>query len=202
MAAQPKIVPYLDIPLQHVTPRILKAMGRPEKPDKVAALLARLREVIPGIVFRTTMLTGFPGEDEEDHRAMLDFMAAQRFEWLGAFTYSPEEGSPAASMKPKVPAAVARRRREAVMELQAGITETFNRRREGARELVLVEEFEEETGLWKGRSRSEAPEVDGMILIEGRPELQPGQFVTVELTRADIYDMYARVLKDSPECVS
>lgn len=202
MAAQPKIVPYLDIPLQHVSPRILKAMGRPEKPDKVAALLARLREVIPGIVFRTTMLTGFPGEDEEDHRAMLDFMAAQRFEWLGAFTYSPEEGSPAASMKPKVPAAVARRRREAVMELQAGITETFNRRREGARELVLVEEFEEETGLWKGRSRSEAPEVDGMILIEGRPELQPGQFVTVELTRADIYDMYARVLKDSPECVS
>ena len=202
MAAQPKIVPYLDIPLQHVSPRILKAMGRPEKPDKVAALLARLRRKVPGIVFRTTMLTGFPGEDEEDHRAMLEFMAAQRFEWLGAFTYSPEEGSPAASMKPKVPAAVARRRRDAVMELQAGITETFNRRREGAKELVLVEEFEEETGLWKGRSRSEAPEVDGMILIEGRPELQPGQFVTVDLIRADVYDMYARVLKDSPVCVS
>lgn len=198
MAAQPKIVPYLDIPLQHVSPRILKAMGRPEKADKIASLLARLRKAVPGIVFRTTMLTGFPGETEEDHQAMLYFMAAQRFEWLGAFTYSPEEGSPAASMRPKVPAVVARKRRDAVMELQAGITEAFNRGREDVRELVLVEEFEEETGLWKGRSRSEAPEVDGMILIEGGPELRPGQFVTVELTRADLYDMYARVLKDSP----
>lgn len=85
------------------------------------------------------------------------------------------------------------------MELQAGITEAFNRGREGTREVVLVEEFEEETGLWKGRSRSEAPEVDGMILIEGRPELQPGQFVTVELIRADVYDMYARVFDQALE---
>lgn len=194
MAAQPKIVPYLDIPLQHVSPRILKAMGRPEKANKVTALLARLRRMVPGIVFRTTMLTGFPGEDEEDHQAMLDFMATQRFEWLGAFTYSAEEGSAAASMKPKVPAGVAQRRRDAVMELQAGITDAFNKGREGTTELVLLEEFEEETGLWKGRSRSEAPEVDGMILVEGRTELQPGQFVTVELTRADLYDMYASIL--------
>ncbi|NLV46248.1 MAG: 30S ribosomal protein S12 methylthiotransferase RimO [Candidatus Hydrogenedentes bacterium] len=193
MVAQSKIAPYLDIPLQHVSPPVLKAMGRPEKARDVAALLGRLRREIPGMVLRTTMLVGFPGETEEDHQAMLKFIEEQHFEWLGAFTYSAEEGSPAARMKGHVPGPVARRRREAVMALQAEITEAFNQRREGHEDRVLIEEFDREMGLWKGRSRAEAPEVDGAVYVEADPSLASGIFVRVRMTRADGYDIHARV---------
>lgn len=193
MVAQPKIAPYLDMPLQHVSPPILKAMGRPEKARDVAALLSRLRKEIPSIVLRTTMLVGFPGETEEDHQLMLKFIEEQRFEWLGAFTYSAEEGSPAARMRGRISGTVARRRREAVMELQAEITEQFNQRREGSGDLVLIEEFDRELGLWKGRSRAEAPEVDGAVYIQANPNLASGSFVRVKMTRADGYDIHARV---------
>lgn len=194
MIAQPKIAPYLDIPLQHISPPVLKAMGRPEKARDVAALLRRLREEIPGLVLRTTMLTGFPGEGEGDHQAMLQFITEHAFEWLGAFTFSPEEGSPAARMKGRVAPSLARRRREAVMELQAGITERFNKNREGSEALVLVEEFDPEMGLWKGRSRAEAPDVDGMVLVKSDVPLQPGQFVRVKLTEAVLYDIRGEVI--------
>ena len=192
LAGQPKIVPYLDIPLQHSSPTVLKAMGRRENPEAIRALIARLRAAIPGLVLRTTMMTGFPGETEKDHRHMLAFIRELSFQWLGAFTYSPEEGSPAAAMKPQVSKKVAQRRYDAVMQAQAEITEAFNEKRAGTRTTVLVEEYDAEMGLWKARSAAEAPDVDGAIYLETENPLKPGQFLNVLFTRATLYDMYAR----------
>ncbi|HQN00929.1 MAG TPA: 30S ribosomal protein S12 methylthiotransferase RimO [Candidatus Hydrogenedentes bacterium] len=197
LAGQPKIVPYLDIPLQHVSPAMLRAMGRPEKTTYVSDLLDKLRSRVPGIVVRTTMMVGFPGETEADHCAMLDFIRAQSFPWLGAFVYSPEEDTPAASLTHRVPKRTARRRYDAVMQAQAEITERFNQLRIGSTERVLIEGYDADMGLWKGRSRAEAPEVDGMILSEHDGELVPGQFVQVEITRAEVYDVYGRVVEIS-----
>ncbi len=197
LAGQPKIVPYLDLPLQHVSPTVLQAMGRPEKTGYVVALLDKLRRTVPGIVLRTTMMVGFPGETEADHRAMLDFIHAQSFPWLGAFVYSPEEDTPAARLTHRVPKGTARRRYDAVMQTQSSITEAFNRMRTGGTERVLVEDYDEETDTWKGRSHAEAPEVDGMVFIEHEGELTPGQFVQARITRAEVYDVYGRVVRDS-----
>lgn len=195
LACQPKIVPYLDLPLQHVSPAVLKAMGRPEKTTYVANLLDKLRSKVPGIVLRTTMMVGFPGETEADHHAMLDFIHAQSFPWLGAFLYSPEEDTPAASLKNRVPKRIAQQRFDTVMQAQAEITGRFNQLRVGTTERVLIEGYDADMELWKGRSRAEAPEVDGMILIEHDGELVPGQFVQVEVTRAEVYDVYGRIEK-------
>ncbi len=193
LACQPKVVPYLDIPLQHVSPTVLQAMGRPEKTGQVVALLNKLRRTAPGIVLRTTMMVGFPGESVADHRAMLDFIQAQAFPWLGAFLYSPEEDTPAATLKRRVSKHIAQQRYDAVMLAQSAITETFNKKRIGGMELVLVEDYDEEMGIWKGRSHAEAPEVDGMVLIEHDGELAPGQFVQVRITRSEVYDVYGRL---------
>ena len=196
LAGQPKITPYLDIPLQHVSPAILRAMGRPEKTTYVLGLLDKLRSRVPGIVVRTTMMVGFPGETEADHRAMLDFIHTQAFPWLGAFIYSPEEDTPASSLKRRASKRIAQQRHDAVMQAQAAITERFNQGRVGTVEQVLVEGYDADMGLWKGRSRAEAPEVDGMILIEHDGELETGRMVQVRLTRAEVYDMYGRVEKE------
>ena len=138
------------------------------------------------------MMTGFPGETEKDHRHMLAFIRELSFQWLGAFTYSPEEGSPAAAMKPQVSKKVAQRRYDAVMQAQAEITEAFNEKRAGTRTTVLVEEYDAEMGLWKARSAAEAPEVDGAIYLETEKPLKPGQFLNAVFTRAALYDMYVQ----------
>jgi len=197
LAGQPKVVPYLDIPLQHVSPAMLRAMGRPEKTTYVADLLDKVRSKVPGIVVRTTMMVGFPGETDADHHAMLDFIQAQSFPWLGAFVYSPEEDTPAASLKNRVPKRIAQQRFDTIMQTQAAITEQFNQMRIGTMDQVLIEGYDADMGIWKGRSRAEAPEVDGMMLIEHDGPLTPGQFIQARITRAEVYDVYGRVVRDS-----
>ena len=195
LATQPKIVPYLDIPLQHVSPAILKAMRRPAPEQNIAALIARLQQAIPGITLRTTMMVGFPGETEEDHQQMLDAVREIGFEWLGAFLFCPEEGTPAAMMADGVPEEIARERYEALMELQAEITANYNLQREGRHVRVLVEGYEEDLNAWTARSAAEAPEVDGAILIYPDPAIRQGEFVDVELLQASMYDVTARVIR-------
>lgn len=129
---------------------------------------------------------------------MLDMMERLAFEWLGAFIFSPEEGAPASTMPNQVSRRTATRRHEAVMQLQADITERFNQRREGRQALALVEEFDAASGVWKGRGMSEAPEVDGCLLIQPDARLRTGQFTTVTLERAALYDMNAVVYPSSP----
>ncbi len=194
LATQPKIVPYLDIPLQHVSPAVLKAMKRPAPEQDIKALVHKLRSAIPSLTLRTTMIVGFPGETESDHEAMLDTVREIGFEWLGAFQYCPEEGTPAASMPNQAPHEVVRDRYEALMELQAEITAAFNVNREGTRTRVLVEGYDNDLNAWTARSAAEAPEVDGAILIHAHPAIRQGAFVDVELRRASMYDITAVVV--------
>ncbi len=191
IASQPKIAPYLDIPLQHTAPRMLRAMGRPAANLDLPAFVARLRAAVPGLVLRTTMMVGFPGEGPSDHRHMLETMAALRFEWLGAFIFCPEEGAPAAALPKQVGKRTARARYDAVMETQAEITASFNEERQGRQTRVLVERFDEVRGLWQARSVAEAPEVDGAIFLKPHPKLRPGRFCMATLTQADLYDCLA-----------
>jgi ribosomal protein S12 methylthiotransferase len=170
-------------------------MRRPAPEQNIAALIARLRKAIPGITLRTTMMVGFPGETEEDHQQMLDAVREIGFEWLGAFLFCPEEGTPAAMMADGVPEEIARERYEALMELQAEITANYNLQREGRHVRVLVEGYEEDLNAWTARSAAEAPEVDGAILIYPDPAIRQGEFVDVELLQASMYDVTARVIR-------
>lgn len=192
MAAEPKIVPYLDLPLQHLDPEMLRRMKRPSHDADPAALVRRLRDVIPGITLRTTMLAGFPGETPAEHRRMLDGLRELAFEWLGAFQFSPEEDTVAAQLPRQVSPRTRKKRWHAIMALQTEITAAHNQARIGKRTRVLVEEYDTAGGCWTGRSPAEAPEVDGSVFIESPRPLVPGQFLDVEITRADIYDVYAR----------
>ena len=193
LATQSKIVPYLDIPLQHVSPPILKAMLRPAPDQDIAALITRLRNAIPGLAVRTTMMVGFPGETDEDHQIMLDTVQKIGFQWLGAFQFCPEEGTVAATMLHAVPEKIVQERYETLMELQAEITADFNTRREGNHVRVLVEVYDEDLNAWTARSAAEAPEVDGAILIYPHPDIQQGEFIEVVLLEASLYDITARV---------
>ncbi len=198
IASQPKIAPYLDIPLQHTSPRILRAMGRPAAAMDIAALIRRLRAAIPNLTLRTTMMVGFPGETIKDHRHMLNMMEQLAFEWLGAFIFSPEEDTPAAMMAGQLSRRAARRRYEAVMRIQADITEAFNTRRKGETTLALIEHYDADLRVWRGRSVSEAPEVDGGLLIRPDARLRPGIFIKVRIERAALYDATAVVYPPIP----
>ncbi|MCK5862973.1 MAG: MiaB/RimO family radical SAM methylthiotransferase, partial [Candidatus Hydrogenedentes bacterium] len=195
LATQEKIVPYLDIPLQHVSPPILKAMRRPTPNQDITALIIKLRNTLPGLTVRTTMMVGFPGETEQDHQAMLDAVQKIGFEWLGAFTFCPEESTAAAAMKNAVPEEIAQERHETLMEIQAEITAGYNAHREGKRVRVLVEEYDDDLKAWTARSAAEAPEVDGAILIHPHPTIQQGEFLEVELLQASLYDITAQVIQ-------
>lgn len=192
MAEQPKIVPYLDIPLQHFDLEVLQAMRRPSRALDAARLVERIRAAVPGITLRTTMIVGFPGETARAHRRMLEGIEALRFERLGAFMYSREEDT-AASMAPRqVGEATKVRRWNAVMDAQAAIAAEWCAGRIGSIERVLIEGYDEGRGQYFGRGVSEAPEADGAVYVESSGALQTGSFVDVEITEAEIHDVVGR----------
>jgi len=193
MASEPKIVPYLDVPLQHLDPEILRRMRRPFANVNPRRLVDRLRGAVPGIAIRTTMIVGFPGETSAQHRRMLDGIRDLRFDWLGAFPYSNEPDTPAASAPRQVGKAVRQKRWENVMAVQAEISEEIHRARIGGVERVLVEGYDENRKSWVGRSGREAPEVDGLVLLQSARKLRSGQFVNVQITGSDVYDVTGRV---------
>ncbi len=195
MASEPKIVPYLDVPLQHLDPDVLRQMRRPGHDLDIAAFVARLRVAIPGIAIRTTMLVGFPGETPAAHRRMLDGIRRLRFDRLGAFEYSEEEGTAAAEASRRVGAKTRAKRREAVMQAQASIAEALNRERVGTRVRVLIEEYDAAQEVWIGRSAAEAPEVDGCVYAASPKPLGVGCFVEVRIVKADVYDVYAEAIE-------
>ena len=194
MATEPKVVPYIDMPLQHLDGDMLRRMRRPSLDANTVEVIARLRAAVPDIAIRTTMIVGFPGESRQAHITMLDTMKELQFNWLGAFQYSPEEGTPAEAMDRQVTKATKERRWKAVMETQGLITEAWNQSRVGAKTRVLVERFDEMRRCWVGRSPHEAPEVDGSVCIESDEALAPGTFVDVEIVEADVYDVIAEPL--------
>jgi ribosomal protein S12 methylthiotransferase len=207
MAGEPKIVKYLDMPLQHSSDRLLRAMKRGRDSRFLRELLGKLRARVPGLALRTSLIVGLPGETEEEFQELLAFVEEQRFERLGVFEYSREEGTSAAAMADQVPETVKRARFEAVMARQRAIAAAHQRAWIGRRVEVLVEGASEESEhLLAGRTSQQAPEIDGItylneIAIPGQEgsAVYPGEIVTAEVTDAADYDLVARVVaRESP----
>ena len=185
IASLPKCAKYLDLPLQHINDRLLKAMNRRGDSQMIKRLLSGCRQ--RGIIVRTTMIVGFPGETEEEFEELLDFVKETRFDRLGAFAYSPEENTPAAAMPDQIDEAVKQERLDRLMTLQQEISAKVMQARVGETCEVLVEGFRH--GRYYGRSLMEAPEMDGKVLFTSQKKLRPGEYVTVHITGASEYDL-------------
>jgi ribosomal protein S12 methylthiotransferase len=198
LAEEPKAVKYLDMPLQHASRNVLKLMKRGGSRESLERLIQRVRARVPGIAVRTTFITGFPGETEEDFAELQAFIKNVEFDRVGVFTYSDEEGTPAFDLPGKVDGRAARDRRAKLMRAQSRISLKRNRARVGDTVRVLFEGASEETDLlWQGRMETQAPEIDGCVLINDAPEgfaPEPGQFVNVEITEAQQYDLVGRIV--------
>lgn len=186
IAALPKVAPYVDLPLQHIDGPLLKRMNRRGSPEWIKSRISACKA--RGLTTRTTMIVGFPGETEEAFRELLQFVKEARFDRLGAFTYSPEEGTPGAEMPDQVDEQVKQRRLDELMTLQQGISLEENTARVGEICEVLCEGAEE--GMYVGRSIREAPESDGVIRFTAAREVAPGEYLNVKITGADAYDLF------------
>jgi ribosomal protein S12 methylthiotransferase len=202
IASEPKAVKYLDMPLQHASQNILRLMKRGGNRESLERLISRVRAKVPDIAVRTTFITGFPGETDEDFDELLAFVRNVGFERVGVFTYSDEEGTPAFQLPDKVDKRTAARRRDRLMKEQSRISAAKNRDRVGQRYRVLFEGESEESGLlWQGRLEGQAPEIDGCVLINDAPESttpMAGDFVTVEITEAHEYDLVGHIVVVEP----
>ena len=180
MAQEPKIVKYLDIPIQHCNSKILKLMNRRGDGEFLRSLFAKLRSRIPGLVIRTSIITGLPGEGEEEFEELCQFLREQRLERVGAFAFSPEEGTPAAQME-YPDAEVAQKRAEIVEMIQSGIMDDYNASMMGKTMEILVDGYDEEMEQFFGRTYADSPEIDGKVWIASEEPLQEGEFVTVKI---------------------
>ena len=194
IASQPRLIPYLDMPLQHGSDRVLARMRRPERQATVRQRVRWLRDSIDDLTLRTTVIVGFPGETEEDVRIMMEFLEEMRFDRVGAFTYSIEEGTAAAAMPDQVPEEVKAERLDRVMEHQRDLSLESNLQRVGTRAKVLVDELTpDQPGRGAvGRTQGQAPEVDGRTFLTGARGIAPGDIVDVEIVDADDYDLTGR----------
>ena len=181
IAQQEKIVKYLDIPLQHASKRILRAMRRPGDRQSLTALIQKLREHIPGVVLRTSLIVGLPGETEEEFAELCEFLQEVRIERAGVFEFSPEEGTAAAEMPDQIAEEIKERRRLIVEELQSGVMDEYNLSRIHEEMQVLCEGFEEDTGLYYGRTYADSVEVDGKVWFASKEPCQAGDFVQVRI---------------------
>lgn len=191
MAREPRIVPYLDMPIQHGADAVLKRMRRPERRATIRERVKWLREAVPDLALRTTVIVGFPGESEADFEALLELLEEIRFDHVGAFAYSREEGTPAAEMPDDVPADVKRERLERLEDVQRAITLERNEAQVGRELVVLVDRAasEDGAGVAVGRSARDAVEVDGVVLIHGAADVRAGEFVRVRVTGADEHEL-------------
>ncbi len=189
-ASEDKVVKYLDLPLQHASGKVLKRMNRRGDREKLTALINKLRERIPGIVLRSTFIAGFPGETEEDFTELAEFVKDMEFDRMGCFAYSQEEGTPAARMKEQLDEETKEERARIIMESQMDIMDRINRRHIGKVLEVMVDGYDEEQECYFGRSYMDAPDVDGFVYFSSDKELNPGDFVTVEIEDAIDADLY------------
>lgn len=182
IAHEEKICKYIDMPIQHCNDTVLKAMNRRETKDGLRALYKKMREIIPGLVLRTSLITGLPYEDEAAFDELCDFLREVQIPRAGAFPYSPEEGTPAAAMPNRVDTAEAQHRAELVAEVQSRVMDAFNESRLGDVTEVLCDGFDEQSMLFVGRSYAESPDIDGRIYFSAEREVRAGEFVPVRLT--------------------
>ena len=194
IAEQPKVVKYMDIPVQHASGAVLEAMHRPGDRDSLTALFKHIRQTVPDMVLRTTVMTGFPGETEEDFTALCEFVQEVRFEHLGCFAYSAEEGTMAASMPNQVPQEIKEHRRDIVMQEQERIAQEWLESQIGKTVTVLTESFDRYAECWFGRTAADAPDIDGKVFFTAE-NVQPGDMVSVRITDCMDWDLIG-------ECVS
>lgn len=185
------VLPYLDMPLQHAHPRILKAMRRPGNMERQLERIEKWREEVPDLTLRSTFIVGFPGETDEEFEALLEFIRAARLDRVGCFQYSPVEGAVANTLAPQVPDEVKQARWEAFMETQQVISAEKMQTKVGQTLEVLVDEVDEEGAI--ARSKADAPEIDGVVLIRDGQHLQPGARVNVRIEAADAYDLWGHL---------
>jgi len=197
IASEERVVKYVDMPLQHASESVLKRMKRPTGKGNLLGMVERVRDRVPGVAFRTTFIVGFPGETEDDFKQLTTFVEQAEFDHLGVFTYSDEDGTAAFDLDGRVPAKVKKARQSELMRIQKRISLRRNKARVGSRVEVLVEGPHPETDLLlAGRLASQAPEIDGSVLISDPGENPPGrgEFVMAEITRAHAYDLEVRVV--------
>ena len=200
IASEDKICKYVDLPLQHAHNSVLRNMHRPDTREQIEALLKKIRERIPGVTIRSTFIVGFPGETAAQSQTLRDFIAAQRFDKVGVFTYSREEDTPAYNMPNQVPEDIMQERYHDLMSLQCKISEEMNQALEGKTLEVLVEgRDEEQQNIAYGRSYREAPEVDGQVYIENDTDSQPGDIVKVRIVQGFTYDIVGERVDDETE---
>ncbi len=199
MASNAKICKYLDIPIQHASDKVLKAMGRRSSNRALTELLEKIRSKLPEAVIRTTLITGFPGETEEDFNTMYKFVEKYRFDRLGVFMYSKEENTPAAGMKPQVSKRIKQKRCNDIMKVQQPIAEQKNRDRLGREYKVLSEGVAEDGIFYYGRSYQEAPDIDGLIYFTSEDPVEIGSFVNVKVLAVEKYDLIGEVKNESAE---
>lgn len=199
MRDNPKVLHYIDMPIQHASDEILRKMGRRTNREELTEKIAMLRKVMPDICLRTTLISGFPGEKEEDHRILLDFVREMRFDRLGVFTYSKEDGTPAAKMSPQIPARVKKKRQKELMLLQQEIAFEAAEEMEGRVLDALVEGQLVGEHVYLARTYKDAPGVDGVLFIETQRELLTGDLVRVQISGSREYDLIGGIYYESAE---
>lgn len=199
MKEEKKICHYLDLPIQHASDRILKRMGRRTSKAQLVGIITKLRREIPDIVLRTSLITGFPGETEEDHQELMEFVGEMEFDRLGVFTYSPEEGTPAETMEGQVPEELKEERRDEIMELQQEISLEKGNNRIGQELLVMIEGKVSGESAYIGRTYGDAPKVDGYMFVQTGELLVTGDFAKVKVTGAMEYDLIGELADEYTE---
>ena len=185
----PRVVKYIDLPIQHISDSVLRRMNRHGDANMIRDAVRRLREAVPDIVIRTTALVGFPGETEEDFTALCEYIKETRFERFGAFPYSREEDTPAAEMPDQIDEQVKQDRYDTIMTIQLDIAEAYNRAQIGKTVQVLCEGYDPIAEVYYGRSAADAPEIDGKIYFQSKKKRKEGEFVNVKLTDVQDYDL-------------
>jgi ribosomal protein S12 methylthiotransferase len=196
MALENRICPYLDLPIQHIDDELLRRMGRRSKGSEIRSLLKKIRTFLPGVSLRSSLIVGFPGEKESQFKALMDFVKEAQFDHLGVFKYSPEEGTPASRLPHPIPEGVKEERLRTLMETQKKISLKKYHERVGQRRVVLVEGPQRERGVLRGRLQTQAPEIDGSVILYGKA--QPGDWVEALITQALPYDLIAKIEKVLP----
>jgi ribosomal protein S12 methylthiotransferase len=198
LAIEPRLLGYLDLPIQHISNPVLKRMGRKITKESIESILQKLKDTVPGLVLRTSLICGFPGETDENFTELLDFVKNGYFQHLGVFTYSPEEGTPAINFSDQVPEELALNRKDMLMMAQQEVTFAWLDSRIGNDEQILIDSVDYENNMLIGRSRAEAPDIDGNILIsisndDSDRKILPGSVIEACLTSRETYDIMATV---------
>ena len=198
LAEEPHMVPYLDLPIQHCDEEILRRMHRPGNEETLRNLITHIRERVPEITLRTTLITGFPGETKEQFNRLGDFVQDMQFDHLGCFAYSEEEGTKAAEFEDQVDEDVRAHRADILMEQQAEVSAAKNAAKLGKRMTAVVEGYDKYAGCYFGRTAADAPDIDGKVFIKSSSRLRLGQYITVEVFDTMDYDLLAEEVTDEP----